>query len=603
MQFPKLVHAIVACLLIGTVHARSSRAADEIALPEGAWTLKQTQPILDKTLTIRVEPDLTSLSTGERAALDKLIAAGQILHQLYLKQNHSESDKAQSLLSEYHTDDGNPEVENLRKLFWISKGPIVTTLDNRRVPFLPVSEETPGKNVYPTDLDREAFDNLISSDPLIREELLSLRHVVRKNTAANRERDRELMKLYPAISLFHARFERRLTEVEENEAAYYAAPYAVEYAKQLMIVFGLLEDASDCVAEDDPQFARYLRNRARDLICGDYEAGDASWVTGTFKNLNAQIGSYETYDDALYGVKAFYGMSILVRDRARSNALNEALTDIQSVEDALPYENRKTVRSNIPVGVYNVVADFGQCRGTNTATILPNDAEHTRKYGRTILLRYNIMTHPALFRLALEKYRTAMAPEFDDDLTLQAGFQRTLWHEVGHYLGVDKTKDGRSLGDALQQSSDLFEEMKADLVSLFAAKELRDKGHYSDEELQAIYAGGILRVLQIVKPRREQPYQTMQLMQWNYFLENGLLTFDKERGELSINYEKYHDVVSELLGKVLAIQYVGNAKAADEFVEQYTTWNEAMHGVIAERLQGNTKYRYRLVEYLELPNP
>lgn len=590
--------AIVWVLFAGWVN--SIAAQEPGTLPEGVWGLEQTQPILDKTLFITLEPDLTILTAGERAALEKLLDAGQVLHQLYLKQRHLDAEQAETLLEQLAEEPGGPAVENLRQLFWISKGPIVTSLDNRRLAFLPVSAELPGKNVYPADINKEAFDELLASDPLIRDELLTLRHVVRANMAENRERDRELLKLYPGLALFHAPFERRLSDIEESAIPFYAAPYAVEYAKQLMVVFRLLEDASDCVAEDDPEFARYLRHRARDLISGDYEAGDASWVTGRFKNLNAQIGSYETYDDSLYGVKAFYGMNILVRDKEKSEALAEAITDIQQIENSLPYDNHKTVRSDIPVSVYNVVADFGQCRGTNTATILPNDAEHTRKYGRTILLRYNIMTHPTLFQLALQKYQTAMAPEFDDDLTLEAGFQRTLWHEIGHYLGVDKTSDGRSLGEALQPYSDLIEEMKADLVSLFAAKKLTEQGHHSAEELQAIYAGGILRVLQIVQPRREQPYQTMQLMQWNYFLEHGLLEFDPERGELSINYDKYHEVVANLLKEVLAIQYAGNAKAAGEFVDKYTTWDEDLHGVVAERLQDSTQYRYRHVSYKEL---
>jgi hypothetical protein len=29
-------------------------------------------------------------------------------------------------------------------------------------------------------------------------------------------------------------------------------------------------------------------------VSNDYESGDASWVTGRFTHLNAQIGAYET---------------------------------------------------------------------------------------------------------------------------------------------------------------------------------------------------------------------------------------------------------------------------------------------------------------------
>ena len=50
----------------------------------------------------------------------------------------------------------------------------------------------------------------------------------------------------------------------------------------------------------------------------------------------------------------------------------------------------------------------------------------------------------------------------------EGDFQRTLWHEVGHYLGVDRDAQGRTLDAALQEYADALEEMKADLVSLFA---------------------------------------------------------------------------------------------------------------------------------------
>ena len=186
---------------------------------------------------------------------------------------------------------------------------------------------------------------------------------------------------------------------------------------------------------------------------------------------------------------------------------------------------------------------------------------------------------------------------------MDASFQRTLWHEVGHYLGVDRTADGRSLGAALEQYSDLYEELKADLVSLFAAEQLHGLGHLSADELRSIYAAGILRVLQVVKPRPEQPYQTMQLMQWNYFLERGALQFDPQQARLSINYDAYPRAVAAMLEQVLAVQRAGNVKDAAAYVDQYTTWDDALHERIANRLQDAEPYRYRLVTYdsLEIP--
>src|SRR5690606_19661823 len=101
------------------------------------------------------------------------------------------------------------------------------------------------------------------------------------------------------------------------------------------------------------------------------------------------------------------------------------------------------------VGAYDVIADFGQARGGNTASILPNDALYARRYGRTILLRANIMRSPEIFAGTHAAWAAAVAPAFAGDLTADSTFQRTLWHEVGHYLGVDRTRDNRDLDAAL----------------------------------------------------------------------------------------------------------------------------------------------------------
>ena len=141
-------------------------------------------------------------------------------------------------------------------------------------------------------------------------------------------------------------------------------------------------------------------------------------------------------------------------------------------------------------------------------------------------LRANIMREPNIFEGTSHTWEAAIASAHGKDLTSDGNFYRTLWHEVGHYLGVDRTKDGRDLDDALQDDANTLEEMKADLVSLFVAEALHQQAYYSDVQLRSVYASGILRVLQNNKPRRDQPYNTMQLMQWNFFLENGLLTFE-----------------------------------------------------------------------------
>ena len=603
---------IVASLFVITPSQPRPGRKTQTPWPAGYWPLEKSQPLIEKTQTIRLSPDLSGLSAGEKLAVRKLLAVGEIFQKLYEDQRHAQALSGYEKLFQLHMRVGNPApTENLLTLYRLFQGPIATTLENKREPFLPVDPVMPGKNVYPWGVKKEEIESSFTRGTSNRDEILDLRSVVRRATAENLRSDLAKLAKYPVLDTLHPGLRSNLTELlgtpsrsgarnQVRKAEFYAVPYSVAYADQLIKAHGLLNEAAVLLHKDDEEFARFLRNRARDLLSDDYESGDAAWVTGRFKNLNAQIGSYETYDDELYGVKTFFGLSLLATRQKETAALRQAMKGLQALEDSLPYEHHKKVREDIPVGVYDVIADFGQTRGGNTATILPNESYLARRYGRTILLRTNIMRDPNIFESTNRTLAAAVGEEQAKALTNDGNFYRTLWHEVGHYLGVDRTKDNRDLDEALQDNGNTMEEMKADLVSLFVAEALRKQGYYTEAQLRSVYAGGILRVLQNNKPRRDQPYQTMQLMQWNFFLENGLLSFDSRTGLMRIHYDKYHDVVGKLLKKVLDVQYQGDKAASDRFIDQYAVWRDDLHGVVARNIRDTQKYRFRLFKYAAL---
>jgi hypothetical protein len=581
-----------------------------LLMTNGYWPLEKSRPIVEKTQTIRLAPDISKLSDGERKAVAKLIEVGQIFQRLYELQRHPQALTSYEALEQLNKQNGgSQETKNLITLYRLFQGPIATTLDNKREPFLPVDPLKPGKNVYPwgiTKEDVERFIKISGNSDELRSKLLDLRTVVRLVNAKNAREDMAKLAKYPVLQTLHPKLMTELQQAakspldREGKPYFYAIPYSLAYADELVKSYQLLNEAADAVAKDDEEFARYLRNRARDLLSNDYESGDASWVTGRFKNLNAQIGSYETYDDELYGVKTFFSFCLFQTRQQETTALRQAMKGLQALEDSLPYQDHKKVREDIPVGVYDVVADFGQSRGGNTATILPNEAYLARRYGRTILLRANIMRDPDIFESTSKTFAAAVGEQQASELTSDGNFYRTLWHEVGHYLGVDRTKDGRDLDEALQDNSNTLEEMKADLVSLFVAEALHKQGYYTDAQLRSVYAGGILRVLQNNRPRRDQPYNTMQLMQWNFFLQNGLLSFDPATKTLRIHYDKYHDVVGKMLERTLAVQYAGDKAGSDKFIDDYSQWDENLHGVIAANIRAQQRYRFRLFKYAAL---
>lgn len=579
-------------MLFTVLAAAGCAGAPAPAVDGASWTPAQSAPILERTMRVSLGDSTAALSRAERAAAAELIAAGEIIQRLYEEQRHPQAAAARLAVAASGRED-------LVDLYRLSSGPIATTLDNAREAFLPVAPETPSRNVWPQGVTKEEIEDFLNAHPARRAELLDSRTVVRRATPDERAKALAALDRHPAIDTLHPGLRDRLASAPN----YLAIPYSVAFADDITAIYGRLNAAAAHVAAEDPAFAQYLRLRARDLLADDYEAGDAAWVTMRFNgNLNAQIGSYETYDDALFGVKTFFSLSLLQRDASETAKLSRAIAGLQSIENALPYDAKKRVREDIPVGVYHVIADFGQARGMNTATILPNDADFSRRYGRTILMRGNIIRQPDSYaEFSQGAFRAAVDQRHHDDLSVDGNLYRTLWHEIGHYLGVERTSDGRDLDVALEDNADALEEMKADLVSLVAARRLTGAGVFSTRDLRAIEASGVRRVLLKSKPRRDQPYGVMQLIQWNWFLDRGLLRF--ENGVQSIDYRKYPSASESLLAETLRLQRAGDSAAAAAFVDRWTVWDEGLHGAVAKRMKDAEKYRFTLVSYDALRCP
>ena len=587
-------HVPMACLLLLLCTAPLSAGED------GYWSVAQADAVAARTLDLHLDPALDALTPGEKLAVGYLLQVGDIMHRLYLDQVHPEALSALEALRTHaaraeHAEQGR----RLLALFDQFKGPIATTTDNTREPFVPVAPEQPTRHFYPPGTTSEALEAWMNAHPDDRAGLLAPRTIVRRADGAQPAADLATLTRMSWLEALHPGLRDTVQRAADAaDGRFYAVPYALVWADDLLRASGLLHRAADAVAGDDADFADYLRLRARDLLSGDYEAGDAAWVSGRFGNLNAQIGAYETYEDHLYGVKAAYSLSLVVRDTPPTEALRRALGGIRELEQSLPYDQHRTVRDDLPVGVYRVVADFGQARGTNTATILPNEARLARKYGRTILLRHNILANPELHAVTKALWTRAVLPEHADDLTLDAGFYRTLWHEIGHYLGPDGDRHGRTLSTAMGPYSDLMEELKADLVSLYSIPFLEKRGYYTADQARAVRAAGIYRTLQKAQPRATQPYQRMQLMQFNFFLASPVLTYKPgHEGRLAVDYAAYDDTVALMLKKVLALQYEGDQQAVAQFVNGLSMWTTWLHADLAKALDGASPYLFRHVHY------
>ena len=277
--------------------ADEASAEGEVSLPAGYWSLEESDAILARTRKVTLNPDLSALSPAEGRALESLLEAGELLNRLYERQGHHQAESSLAQLQDLHERLGAPKAtQNLLDLQWLFHGPIAATIRSQRLPFLPVDREAPGRNVYPLGVKRDEIREYLEQNPEARGEILHPRTVVRRVSQQDLQKDLATLSAYPALGVLNPQVRPRLEgllaqakEAETTGLQLYAVPYSLAYAEELWQVYGLLLEAADEVAEETPDFASYLRLRARDLLSNDYEAGDASWISGSFGRLNAQI--------------------------------------------------------------------------------------------------------------------------------------------------------------------------------------------------------------------------------------------------------------------------------------------------------------------------
>jgi hypothetical protein len=572
--------------------ATSPAPARARALPRGYWGPDRVRPILEQTQTIRFDADPSPLGPGERAAVGELVSAGRMIQDLNELTEHHQSLAARAKLEALHERLGRPaETSDLLELYAMSQGPIATTLDNQLLPFLPVDGFAGGRNVYPWAIEAAEVSAFVERHPERRPEILGLHTVVRRTTPTALRLDLATLRRHRELAALHPGLQARLTTLAASPTAetLYAVPYSVAWPSRILAISGALWRAGEAVESDDRDFAAFLRQRSRDLLTDDNEAGDAAWVRGSFGHLDVVVGAYEPYDDDLFGAKTFFGLSILVRNEASTAELQERTRHLQDIENALPIDRHRVVTSEIPVRAFDVLAAFGQGVGTG-AEILPNDPDLIRKYGRKIALRRNAAVHPDVFEGNARRWRAVMAPEHHRELTPEGVFRQVTWHEIGHYLGPDTDHLGRPITTSLGEDAPALEELKSELVAMFACDWLERIGAFSPDEVRAVEAYGILGGFRPKRPLRTQVYPTIWLMLTNRLLDDGALRIEADG--VHIDRERLPGAVEAMLRETLAIQDRGTRAESGAFIARHSTWDDR-HERLAARIKAAERYRFR----------
>ena len=198
---------------------------------------------------------------------------------------------------------------------------------------------------------------------------------------------------------------------------------------------------------------------------------------------------------------------------------------------------------------------------------LPNDEEVHVKFGSRKLQLKNSMK--AKFdKILMPISDLLIDPEQRKYVTFTAFFENTMFHEVGHAMGIKGTINGKgTVREALQEQYSAIEEGKADIMGLYLVTKLYEMGELAEGEVIDNYVTFFAGIFRSSRFGAASSHGKANMMRFNYFEEKQAFTRNED-GTYTVNFDKTYDAMISLMQKILLIQGNGDYEAAKSWVEE-----------------------------------
>lgn len=475
--------------------------------------------------------DLSHLSADQKQMIGLLIDAGRLMDEIFWQQAYG--DKSQLLAS---IDD--PEA---RRFAEINYGPWDRL--NANQPFVKnVGPKPAGARFYPADMTRAEFE------------------------ASNAEDKRGLYTLL-----------RRAPD-----GSLISVPYHDAFAPQLQEAASLLRQAANLA--ENPEFRNYLKLRADALVTDDYQPSDFAWMDMKTNPVELVIGPIETYEDQLFGYKAAFSTYVLIKDQAWSDRLARFAAVLPELQKGLPVADRYKTEmpgTDSDLNAYDVVFYAGDSNaGSKTIAInLPNDEEVQLAKGTRRLQLKNAM-RAKFDKILVPIADLLIAEEQQQNITFDAFFANTMFHEVAHGLGVKNTVNGRgTVREALKETSSALEEGKADILGLYMITRLFEQKQITEGDLMDNYVTFLAGIFRSVRFGATSAHGRANMVRFNFFEDMGAFSRDQTTGRYRVDFERMQQAMNALSNRILTLQGDGDYAGARQLL--------AEKGVTGEELQAD----------------
>lgn len=494
-------------------------------------TTAETEKELTSYVEVELTTDLSVLEDYEKAMLSELIKAANIMNSLFWQQSYGDKKALMDLIND----------DELKRFAEINYGPW-DRLDGNSSFIEGIGDKPLGANIYPADITKEEFE------------------------AANLEDEKGL----------YSMVRRR------EDGSLYTIPYHQFFNEELQKASEHLTNAAEMC--QDTELKNYLELRAKALLTDKYTESDIAWINMKNNTLDVIIGPIEHYEDQLYNYRTAYEAYVLVKDKEWSKKLEKYKDYLPALQKGIPvpeaYKKEVPNSDAAQLNAYDVIFYAGDCNsGSKTIAVnLPNDEQIQMEYGTRRSQLKNAM------RAKFDKILLPIADELIDEsqrenITFNAFFSNTMFHEVAHGLGIKNTINGKgTVREALGEQFSALEEGKADILGLYMVTQLKEQGVLEEGELEDYYVTFLASIFRSVRFGASSAHGKANMLRFNYFNQNGAFTRN-ENGKYAVDMVKMKEAVAGLAEIILKLQGDGDKAGVEELM--------AKDGVIKEQLQAD----------------
>ncbi len=540
--------------------------------------------LVTKTMLKEDSPEYLNLAEGDKKALVHLVKAAYILEKINKQLDNVHNLPFEEFLNE-EIKNGNKQAELTKILYDAQKGVCALDRESNIIELAKGVHVTAGKGVYPEDLGKEEFQEIILK--MIKSgKIDEVKTILNQRSVV--ERCGEELRAIDYIDKYKEDFSRMADELELAAKVSTNTDFN-EYlelqAKALRTADSMLDAYADkkwATLQDTPlEFTITRENYSDELTESVIENNELKELLE--KHHISPIG------------KDFLGGRVGIVNKKGTEAILKVKEFLPIMADNMPFKDeyvqnispdKESKQTMVDVDLVTVSGDVGEFRaGITLAENLPNDDKLSLTIGggrRNVYHRQiRLITSEDSKKKLQERLDAILNKEQHKYYNDEADHWFTIGHENAHSLGPN------SGTEALGKYKSIIEENKADITSLAMLDVLEGNGMYTKEQKEQIIVTYAADNMLKSKPTLSQAHRVRSVMQNYYFLKEGALSISED-GVLTVNIEKMIPTAQKMLKEIIRIQIDGNFDNGEKYVLENFQWTKEMD-LIAEKIKKVSK--------------